>query len=354
MRPGVNRLLRVLAIAPVTALVAVAPATVAHAQASPGSTAPSPYVVCVDPGHGGAPDNSDPSKQFDPGAIGVGGLQEKGIALDIGLGLRTLLERDGVTVAMTRADDRFASIAAREQICEDAHAKLFVSIHLNYFDDPAVGGSLVLYPSATYLPFATTMAQSLGRDLAPAHIQSDGTQLRDNWWSHVTMPTVTVEGAYLTNPEEAAWLATSAGRRQLAKAIFDGIETYDPNIAKHKAALSAWTAAHPATTAGGDKAVAGRSQSNAGIVWLCLAGLALAGGLIGWRRHRRLGSPLAPVSISLGRNPRAKSRTSDAAVLSAMLGLNIWRRHQQRRRRRAVWRRAQAYRESRYVRPHVG
>lgn len=59
-------------------------------------------VVIIDPGHGG----------HDPGAV-HGGLYEKDLALDIGLKLRTMLEKAGATVYMTREDDRFVSLFYR-------------------------------------------------------------------------------------------------------------------------------------------------------------------------------------------------------------------------------------------------
>ena len=59
-------------------------------------------VIIIDPGHGG----------YDPGAS-QGGVYEKNLALDIGLKLRTMLERAGATVYMTREDDRYVSLFYR-------------------------------------------------------------------------------------------------------------------------------------------------------------------------------------------------------------------------------------------------
>jgi len=76
-------------------------------------------------------------------------------------------------------------------------------------------------------------------------IADDGIQLRDNWWTHAPMPTSTVEIAYLSNPREAALLATESFRQLAAAAIRDGIERFDPQIAQRKAAILAWRRAHP-------------------------------------------------------------------------------------------------------------
>lgn len=77
-------------------------------------------LVVIDPGHGGV----------DPGAVGAGGVLEKTIVLDIALKLRDELERVGqARVLMTRADDRFLSLAERVRLAREAQASLFVSLH---------------------------------------------------------------------------------------------------------------------------------------------------------------------------------------------------------------------------------
>lgn len=77
-------------------------------------------LVVIDPGHGGV----------DPGAVGAGGVLEKAIVLDIALKLRDELERAGqARVLMTRADDRFLSLAERVRLAREAQASLFVSLH---------------------------------------------------------------------------------------------------------------------------------------------------------------------------------------------------------------------------------
>lgn len=60
------------------------------------STADNSRTVLVDVGHGGA----------DPGMIGVGGLEEKGINLQIAVKLKAILEEKGYTVVMTREEDK--------------------------------------------------------------------------------------------------------------------------------------------------------------------------------------------------------------------------------------------------------
>jgi N-acetylmuramoyl-L-alanine amidase len=79
------------------------------------------HTVVIDPGHGGR----------DPGAIGLGGAQEKTIALKIAKSLGAKLEDRGFDVRYTRRDDRTISLEERTAIAEAARADLFVSIHTN-------------------------------------------------------------------------------------------------------------------------------------------------------------------------------------------------------------------------------
>lgn len=253
-----NRLLHVAVCAPAAAILAVAvtpssPARVSGFSGAPvhilpaaAAAPPSPAVVCLDPGHGGVPDNAHPEQPFDPGAVAANGLLEKDVALDLARRVRRLLQDDLVTVVMTRDRDVWLDIPTRSATCNRSGAAAMVSIHLNGFQDPSVGGSVVLYPHADQPQFAQTMSDALASRLAPYGIQDDGIVLRDNWWIHTTMPTVTVESAYLSNPREADLLRRDEVRQAIAAGIRDGIERQLPQIARRKAEILAWRRSHPA------------------------------------------------------------------------------------------------------------
>jgi N-acetylmuramoyl-L-alanine amidase len=66
---------------------------------------PAPYVVAIDPGHGGSVTNQ-PGGLWDPGVV-VGSVMEKDITLDLANRLKTLLEKDRVRVVMTRSGDQY-------------------------------------------------------------------------------------------------------------------------------------------------------------------------------------------------------------------------------------------------------
>lgn len=238
-----NRPLHILLCAPVTVLAAgvLALYAPAHAQAAASLR---PVVVVLDSGHGGSPDNSDPSKPYDSGAVSTTGELEKEIALDVARRTAALLAADDVVVVLTRDSDVYMDIPSRTQVAIDHHADVFVSIHMNGFPDPAANGSVTLYPAADDLGFASTMAAAMDRALSAFGVTSRGTMLRDNWWIHVPCPVVTVEPLFLSNPVEGQLIARSDVRDALAGALRDGIEAQDPDIRARRAALEAYRSAH--------------------------------------------------------------------------------------------------------------
>src|SRR6202140_676778 len=140
------RSLYILALAPVAAVLAGVLGPTPHAQAA-SSRSPAPVVVTVDPGHGG------PSGR---GAIGVHGLVEKVVDLDVGTRLAALLRADLVEVVMTRSSDVYVSAARRKRVSIARHAALVVSIAAGAASDPRSAGSLGLYPTSARAPFAQT------------------------------------------------------------------------------------------------------------------------------------------------------------------------------------------------------
>jgi N-acetylmuramoyl-L-alanine amidase len=78
-------------------------------------------TVVLDAGHGGD----------DRGARGPAGSEEKALVLDVVLRLRDRLERQGISVILTRSRDEFVPLERRTAIANDARADLFLSIHAN-------------------------------------------------------------------------------------------------------------------------------------------------------------------------------------------------------------------------------
>lgn len=87
-------------------------------------------TVVLDAGHGGE----------DEGAMGVSGLVEKELVLDVGRRLAARLRERDLRVVMTRDDDRFVPLEERFAIANDARGDLFISIHANATKDAGVSG----------------------------------------------------------------------------------------------------------------------------------------------------------------------------------------------------------------------
>ncbi len=180
-------------------------------EAEPPNVPSTGHVVAIDPGHGGT----------DPGAIGVTGLVEKDVVLDVCLRLRAFLQQRGVQVVMTRETDVFVDLGARVPLALRAGATVFVSVHANASVRSAIRGVETYYLKPDGMRLATLIQEELGRSLG---IPDRGIRtanfkvLRDS-----PVPAVLVEIGYLTNPMDEALLRTGNFRETVAQAIGRGI-----------------------------------------------------------------------------------------------------------------------------------
>lgn len=217
-------------------------------------------VIVVDPGHGGE----------DPGAIGRRKTQEKTVVLQIARRLAKLIEAEpGMKAILTRNSDHFVSLGGRVAIARKARAHLLVSIHADAWVKASARGSSVF---ALSQKGATSAA---ARWLAKSQNESDmigGVNFKDvdrqvasvlvdmtsNWTisyslglgtavlqeikginrlhkNHVEqagfavlkgqgIPSILVETAFISNPEEEKLLRSSAHQQKIARAIFTGIK----------------------------------------------------------------------------------------------------------------------------------
>lgn len=95
---------------------------------------PQKRIVMLDPGHGGV----------DPGAIGVTGVEEKNITLQVARRVKHTLEATGrYKVLMTRNTDIYVPLRKRYQLAEAAGAELFISLHADINDDPRIRGTSI-------------------------------------------------------------------------------------------------------------------------------------------------------------------------------------------------------------------
>jgi N-acetylmuramoyl-L-alanine amidase len=189
----------------------------------PSPTNPSPrpipngrVVVVVDPGHGGG----------DPGAVGIGGLQEKNTVLSISQQVVSFLGQEGIRASLTRPDDQEIDLEPRVAFAERANADVFVSIHANSISmsRPDINGLETYYNS----PGGQRLAQVIHDAILQDVDMRDRGVRKANFYviKYTSMPAVLVEVGFVTGREDAARLADPAGRTRLAKAIARGIAQY--------------------------------------------------------------------------------------------------------------------------------
>lgn len=230
-------------------------------------------IVALDPGHGGE----------DPGAIGPSGLREKDVVLQIALALRDRLNAErGMRVMMTRDADFFVPLHERVRKARRVQADLFVSIHADAFMRPQARGASVFALSTgaatsaaarwmadrenaadgvggvnvasrdaqllrTMLDMSTTAqirdSLSVGREvlsrvgrvgrLHKAQVEQAGFAVL----KAPDIPSILVETAFISNPEEEELLRDPAWQARLVQALAEGIRRYfmrNPPLARQR------------------------------------------------------------------------------------------------------------------------
>ncbi|APB34455.1 N-acetylmuramoyl-L-alanine amidase [Gloeomargarita lithophora Alchichica-D10] len=175
-------------------------------------------VVVIDPGHGGP----------DPGAIGIGGLREKDVVMDISRQVVALLEQQGVQVVITRNADVDLGLEPRVVLARRVNASLFVSIHANAISmsRPDINGIETYYfHGASY-----GLAQELHRAMVRASGSPDRGVRQARFYvirnTPASMPAVLLETGFVTGARDAPRLASAEGRRTMAQGIAQGILRY--------------------------------------------------------------------------------------------------------------------------------
>jgi N-acetylmuramoyl-L-alanine amidase len=171
--------------------------------------------VAIDPGHGGG----------DPGAVGIGGLQEKDVVMPISQEVARYLQQHGVDAILTRSNDLEVDLQPRVDVAERVNATVFVSIHANAIDmsRPDVNGIETYYYES-----GSGLARSIHNSVLRATGGPDRgvRQARFYVLRKSSMPAVLVEVGFVTGAEDAPQLASPAYRSVLAEAIARGILEY--------------------------------------------------------------------------------------------------------------------------------
>lgn len=219
-------------------------------------------TIVLDPGHGGE----------DPGAIGHRGSKEKNVVLAIARRLKSRIEQEANTrVVMTRNGDYFVPLHTRVEKARQAQADLFISIHADAFIEPRANGSSVFVlsekgassTSARWLAKRENDADLIGgvniksqnRQVASVLLDlSTSAQIKDSMrlgsavlgeigninrlhknnveqagfavLKAPDIPSILVETAFISNPQEEVRLNDPNHQQNLAEAIMSGIRKY--------------------------------------------------------------------------------------------------------------------------------
>lgn len=222
-----------------------------------------PVVIMLDPGHGGE----------DPGATGPSGHHEKDVVIKIARQLKQLIQADpNMKVYMTREDDVFIPLGVRVAKARKLNADLFISIHADAFPNPSASGASVFALSEQ------GATSSAARFLAKTQNESDligGVKIgntKDRYLAHTLLdltqtatindslklgkavlgqvgglnrlhrgrveqagfavlkapdiPSILVETAFISNPDEEQRLISGEFQQKMAQAIFSGVKAY--------------------------------------------------------------------------------------------------------------------------------
>lgn len=218
-------------------------------------------TVVIDPGHGGK----------DPGAISRYGTKEKDIVLDVSKRLKKYLEKNGLTVYLTRDKDIFIPLYKRARIADSKNADFFISVHANaarhsrargfevyylseatddnarameaaenaslkFEEKNANNGKNALYqnPTACDLVLSENRRQSKALAYYICNMTSDSLGMKKRGvkgarfavLKGAMVPAVLVEVGFLTNRREESKLKRASFREKIAGAISRSIAAY--------------------------------------------------------------------------------------------------------------------------------
>ena len=219
-------------------------------------------VVAVDAGHGGE----------DPGAIGPGGTHEKTVVLQIAKRLVDAINRErGIRAVLTRTGDYYLPLRKRIELARRHKADLFISIHADAFTNHKVRGSSVYVLSnrgasseharwlaerenasdlvggvslddkdsllaSVLLDLSQTASLEASIDVAEevlAGLKKVGKVHKPGVESAAfavlkspDIPSLLLEAAFISNPQEEKNLKSSAYQRKLAQAVATGVKRY--------------------------------------------------------------------------------------------------------------------------------
>jgi len=176
------------------------------------------FSVVIDPGHGGP----------DPGAIGIGGIRETDVVLEISKILKNLLSEKGIKVRLTRKNEVDLDLPPRVSFANNIDADIFVSIHANASRGKRrdINGLETFYYRGWRGRLLAKNIQKQILRVSPGSPDRGVKQGRFYVIKNTRMPAVLVEIGFLTGRLDARRLEKTTHRKRLAYAIAKGILEY--------------------------------------------------------------------------------------------------------------------------------
>ena len=176
------------------------------------------FSVVIDPGHGGP----------DPGAIGIGGIRETDVVLEVSKIIKKLLSEKGVKVTLTRKNEVDLDLPPRVSFANKTDADIFVSIHANASRGKRrdINGLETFYFRGWRGRLLAKGIQKQILRVSPGSPDRGVKQGRFYVIKNTKMPAVLVEIGFLTGRLDARRLEKATHRKRVAYAIAKGILEY--------------------------------------------------------------------------------------------------------------------------------
>lgn len=188
-----------------------------------------PYLegktVVLDPGHGSLQSWGG----IDPGAIGPSGVREVDVVMEIARKTADFLTDQGADVILTRTGNTSLSLAGRAQLANEANADVFVSIHADAApNNSSASGTGVFYNTSLHREDTEKLARLVQYYAVEYGGRNDRGIRESNFKVLVDteMPSILIETAFLTNPEEEKLLTDKEFQSKIAQGIAHGITAY--------------------------------------------------------------------------------------------------------------------------------
>ncbi|MCK7591337.1 N-acetylmuramoyl-L-alanine amidase [Subsaxibacter sp. CAU 1640] len=172
-------------------------------------------IIVIDPGHGG----------IDSGAVGINGIKEKDVVLNIALEIIRLNELkpyNNLDIYLTRYKDTLISLSDRTKLSKALHTDIFFSLHCNHSDNPKARGIEVFVSNSIGKYFKHSIL--MGHEIEKALVHNIGLESRGVKFANFQVlretvdyfPSVLLEFGFLSNMDEASYFSVDKNLKGFA------------------------------------------------------------------------------------------------------------------------------------------